>query len=232
MRLAFIFTLLICASGIHAGEPDIDFAGVFDPAAARRPKPGEWFEYIVAFPVDPLENSLRPDAAPPPPSDPAADQGVVMADNETFFIQPAFEPPVSWRQLPLRLTVLGPSDDADGLKVRVTFEGETLEMVLPLLPPTGNTKFHYDEPQPDPKRTGQRIGEHFYEVDVVRHTGEGYGFVRYTNPELPFGIARFATETLDLILIGTGGGLEPDFPLRLREPPQPAPGQLYPEGKP
>ncbi|MCC8189300.1 MAG: hypothetical protein LIP77_01515, partial [Planctomycetes bacterium] len=52
-------------------------------------------------------------------------------------------------------------------------------------------------------------------------------YVRLASPALPYGIARFATEDVDVILVALGDGPPPaEFPLPLAAPPQPPPGRL------
>lgn len=211
-----------------AADPGSGLEAAFGSGSSRKPSPGEWLEYLVAYPADPLENELRPDPAPALPANADDADNFVALDDETFIVKPSFEPAAAWRALPLRLEIIRP--DNDGLRARMTFEGESREVLLPFTAPKIASEFHYEEPQPATERAVHRIGDRVYEVEATRRPAEQYGFVRYEHAELPFGLARFATESVDLILVGMGSGPPPPFPLRLREPVQPPPGRLFAQG--
>lgn len=231
--LVLMIPLLVLSAGFFASAADDAGAlrgvpDIFDATAARRPAAGEWLEYLVAYPVDPLENRLHPRPLPPPPASspaPAAETGGQpdpIGDHPDFI--PVFEPPAVWRSVPLRLEVLGTEDDGT-LRVRMTFAGTTQETALPLPARAEDDPYQYDHPQPEDGRTVHRLVGGEVEVTVRARRGDGYGFVRHYNRDLPFGIARFATPDVDLILIGYGTGEPPAFPLAGQ--PEPAPGTLY-----
>lgn len=205
-----------------------DVPDVFDPSSARRPRPGEWLEYRIAFPVDPLENSLS--AAPVPPLA-AKDQPLSDGDEESLdapfaIIPPVLESPEAWRVLPLRLELREITDE--GVNAVLTFAGESHEVFLPS---SGEepADFYYDERQSVDARTSTIVNGSSIDVEVTRRVADDYGFVRYFSPDVPFGIVRFATENVDLVLVGTGYGRPPEFPLDAGDPNPPA-GALYRNG--
>lgn len=227
MRLLLFPTLLFAISlPLSAVDSGIGVTDVFDPASGRRPIVGEWVEYLVCHPVDPLENSLSPNPiAPPPESDANAAEPLVIDGNVIF--PPIAEPPVSWRALPLRLVFVGREED--GYRVAMTFAGETGEYLLPARPRAAGSgqEFRYKTPQSDPGVARHLVGDLEYEVTVTERRGDTHGFVRYFHRDLPFGIARFATADVDIILVGMGESTPPAFPLALPAPPRPSPGALY-----
>ncbi len=224
---ALALPLLLCLAAAPAGEPagysaaaaPLEVPDLFDPASAKRPKAGEWLEYLVAIPVDPLENSLAPKPIPPPaaalPGEPA----------QEYPYQAAFNPPRAWRTLPLRLVVRRIGDDS--CQAAVTFAGETRELTLPLAPEPAGAAFRYPAPQPTDRKTVHNLNGRPVEVEITRRQGNGYGFVRLSGPDIPFGLARFASENLDLILVGAGHGTPPPFPLAVNGGVNPPPGLLY-----
>lgn len=221
--LVAVIAIALLAMAAPAAEPGRDVPDVFDPAAARRPEAGEWLDYLVAFPVDPLENSLRSDAVPFP-----GDGTDAMEDD--FFPPPHSDPPALWRTLPLRLEVL--QVDAAGVEVRVTFAGQTQDAVLPHDASEPKAEFRYEAPQPPDTQATHRLGDSQLTVNETRRHGEHYGFVRWSDASVPFGIVRFATENVDLILVGMGRGDPPPFPPEQTAPPVPAPGRLYERAMP
>lgn len=224
-----ILLLCLLAASALAGEAVAAqaeaVAGVFAPAAGRQPRPGEWLEYLVAFPVDPLENELRSDPAPPLPAPGGRGAAVVELADGLVITKPEFDPPESWRIVPLRLEVLGRAEQ--DLQVRMTFAGVVHETVLPTTPVPPAVGFRYDEPQPENREIEFRLGDASLMAEVTSRVAENHGFIRYWNAELPFGLARFATGDVDLVLVGMGEGTPPAYPLRLRTPPEPPPGTLY-----
>ena len=208
-----------------------DLADVFDFSQSPRPRPGDWLEYHLAFPVDPLENSLRTDPAPIPgidvsPSAPAdatnADDGAVDF-NSLALLQPLFEPPAAWRTVPVRLEIREVDDE--GCNAEITFANGTRPIRLSASGRGAQAEFHYDAGAEADKQI--RVGGNDYTVHEVRRTGSGYGFVRWFSPEIPFGTVRFATEHIDVQLVGVGRGTPPDFPLRPAAAIAPALGILY-----
>ena len=205
------------AADAGAAVPD-----VFNPGAARHPRAGEWLEYRVAYPADPLENSLDPNPAVPPSATASGQEG---SDTEVAGIHPMSAPPAAWRVLPLRLEILAVEEG--GCRVATTFAGVTREVFMPLTVTGDGAEFHYNAPQPQDGTGTHRVSGTDYPVAVTRRHGDGYGFVRLSNPDLPFGIARFATADVDLILIGAGEGHPPAFPLPDDDAANPPPGMLY-----
>lgn len=203
------------------------FDDVFDFSQAIKPRPGDWLEYHIAFPVDPLENSLSPNPAPtpgvaaapaaPPPASGEADDSLPPA------VQPAFDLAPAWRTVPLRLEIREVDDS--GCNAELTFGGETVSLRLPASGDAAEGSFHYGDGAETERQT--RIGGATYTVREIRRTGSGYGFVRWFSREIPFGTVRFATEDADLRLVGFGRGVPPDFPLRPADEASPAPGILY-----
>lgn len=190
----------------------------FDPAAGRTPNPGEWLEYVVAYPVDPLENSLAPNPLPG-----IAEDGGTAAPAP--LPRPSFEPGEAWRTVPVRLEVLSVANGVMRVRVRMSDRGGEIDIPLTSGVPAD---FHYEDPQPAPEQATQRVDGRAYEVTTLRRNGDGYGFARMNAPEFPFGLGRFATRDVDLILVGMGEGNPPAFPL----PPDeisPPPGMFYRE---
>lgn len=194
-------------------------ANAFATHAARRPDKGEWLEYRLAIPVDPLENSLGPNPLPFPGRD---SPPPVAGESLAYFS--AFDLPTLWRSIPLRLEIL--RVDEASCRVRMTFAGHVSETTIPLFASTGAEAFRYPPPQPLERREVRRIGERDYEGELTIRRGRGYGFARLSHPDIPFGLLRFASENMDLILVGMGAGTPPPYPLPDADiiPP---PGGLY-----
>ncbi len=199
-----------------------DLADVFDFSQATKPRPGDWLEYLVAFPADPLESSLR-NAAGPLPAPPSADAADPDPGAPAQF-QPVFEPPTTWRIVPVRLQIREVDDD--GCNAELTFAGQTVPVRLDASPREAQAEFTYDAGGEAERVV--RIGGAEYRVREVRRTGSGYGFVRWFSAEIPFGTVRFATGHVDVQLVATGRGAPPDeFPSRSASGIAPALGSLY-----
>lgn len=224
-----LFAIFVAwCAGAPALEADLSGAvtDAFDVARAPQPKPGEWLEYRVAFPVDPLEHSLSPDRGETAPSGRTPMRIGGGDEGEYVFFVPHFEPERMWRVAPLRLEVR--EVEADGCNVVMTFAGRSHELFMKKDAGGGDgPDFYYDSEESADARREARIGEHNYEVEEVRRISERYGLVRWTSPEVPFGIVRFATPDLDMALVGMGIGRAPDFPLELRSEIEPPLGLLY-----
>lgn len=216
--------LLVLAAPAAAGDPGESVPDIFDPAAGRRPAVGEWLEYLVAYPADPLENRLGPHPLPPPAGKKPPPKTRVVGPG-LIIDEPVFEPGGAWRALPLRLIVR--EREENGYRVTMTFAGTARDLFLPATRPEKPAEFRYEPPQPEPGNARHRVGDNDFEVRVTERRGRRSGFIRYFHPDLPFGIARFATADLDLILVATGTGEPPPFPAALAEAPNPAPGALY-----
>lgn len=215
-----------------------NFADAFAAESARKPVAGEWAEYRVAFPVDPLENSLRTDPAPLPgveaassrEEDAKAGAGTLAEDtgeHEYEYIQPVFESEVGWRILPVRLIVEGLNDGE--WSVVMEYEGGRETIQLPAAEREPEAEFLYDRDGGGMKRLFLRIDGTEYEIDETRRFGSGYGFVRWFSRAAPFGIVRFATEHVDVMLVGRGDDARsaPEFPLRTPDKIEPPLGLLY-----
>lgn len=218
MRIPSLLPLLfLAASACLAADGDPGAAAaLLDPASFRRPRAGEWLEYRLAYPVDPLENSLSPEPIPPPPS---------AGGGDDAFVPPRFEAPEAWRVLPLRIEVLKVENDR--LRVRMTFAGTSREVDLDLSADRQRSEFHYDPPQPATIVGVHEIDGEEYSVQTIRRRDGRHGFARMTSREAPFGLIRFATANIDLVLVGLGQGHPPDFPLPLRGGVHPPPGLFY-----
>lgn len=224
--LRILVILLAIPLSLTAGDADSTLPDTFDSAIGRRPVAGEWLEYLVAYPIDPLENSLVPNPVPPP-SRSDANQPPPVVTDEYVIHQPISEPFPAWRVLPLRMVLLTVEDN--GYRVAVTFAGTTREHFWPAQPESSNTRapaFQYDMPLTE-QTAEYRVGGERFDALVTKRHGENLGFIRLHHHDIPFGIARFATADIDLILVGMGTNAPPDFPLRLPEQPHPPPGALY-----
>lgn len=205
-----------------------DFTDAFDFSAAVKPRPGDWLEYLVAFPADPLERELgagpddRPGAAAVVERDTSAPAGSIDFDA-LVRLQPVFEPPKGWTAVPVRLSIREVGDD--GCNAEITFAGDTRAVRLPADGGGARAEFQYDSGA-EAERT-LRVGGREYVVRELRRGGPGYGFVRWFSAEIPFGTVRFATELVDMQLVGFGRGTPPDFPVRPEEEIAPPPGALY-----
>lgn len=232
-RLPALFAVVLCVSGLVAAADAVPAdkangnplpTNFFAAARARKPVPGEWIEYRVGFPVDPLENSLRPDPAVLPGVG-TSGSAVEMLDGYEIY-KPAFEPEVSWRVLPLRLEIRQVTPD--GCNAILTFEGSSHQFFLPMESDEAEGELYYDAPKEgDDRSIFVKMGGEEYEVEVIRRSGDGYGFVRYFSPEVPFGVFRFATGDVDLVMVGCGRGRPPAFPLAGDIPIDPPLGRLF-----
>jgi hypothetical protein len=165
---------------------------------------------------------------------------------------PLFTPPLTWKQVPLRLEITQvteteilanlittwtrqavsiPRQKKDPETTSKTGEEPLVQGERQLDPESLATLFG-DAPQPgeqsfilEKDQTGHWLGDMMLSVEREVFTSEA-GFVRLVNSDLPFGLARLATDTLDLVLVEHGRGLAPDFPLPgiHIDPP---PGELY-----
>jgi hypothetical protein len=230
----FVAALAFPAHGADAPLPEsvagAEFADIFDFSQATKPRPGDWLEYLIAFPADPLESSLASsladNAAGAPPGNSPADS--LPADSpggsgSAAPFQLLLDPPVQWRIMPVRLHIRE-VDDA-GCNAEITFADGVWPVRLDAAPQEARAAFHYDEGGETERRV--RVGGNEYAVTEVRRGGSGYGFVRWFSTEIPFGMVRFATEQVDLQLVGLGRGAPPDFPIRLESGIAPALGGLY-----
>ncbi len=233
----------------NAGEPNL--LEVFPKIKnAKIPKKGEWLEYVIAFPLDPLENAMHSLlAADPQTADQTAEQAQTKAAPvaaSPTVPSPSFDPPIVWKAMPLRLEITAVSPQA--LEADMVYEGLRQAVSLPLGPPPedysvpqnhrleqikgdGKTDkealsamFAADAPpaqatdQPETAAgksknlSKQWIGNTEVEVTVESDANPYYGYTRLTNPELPFGIARIASDYVDVILVDHGLGIPPEFP--------------------
>ncbi|MCC8164575.1 MAG: hypothetical protein LIQ31_00135 [Planctomycetes bacterium] len=228
-RAVLCLAVVLCgltwvAGSVHGA--DAVLGGLFDPAGAVEPRPGDWFDYLVAYPVDPLENSLRPEPLSAPLSDRTPTLDDLPADEEYYFFVPNFEAETAWKSVPLRLELR--EIDADGINAIVTFAGKSYPTrLLKPDPESERPDFPFDPPQPEPERLDVTVGAATVTVDAVHRVHDEYGFVRWTSPDVPFGLVRFAGENVDIILIDYGRGAAPDFPQTPRAAPSPPLGALY-----
>lgn len=220
MRRVLFLLLLAFTMPAHASDSALGVPDVFDPSVAKAVTAGQWLEYRVAYQVDPLENSLSTKPLLP------EDAGTV--DPVTGVpMRPAYEPAPVWRVLPLRLEVRRVEEN--GIQVVMRFEDQVQDLFIVSKRGGEPADFHYEAPQPEEKTYFHSVGTNRYDVAVTRRHSPGYGFVRWASPDLPFGLARFATENLDLILVGMGEGDAPEFPLADTAVVLPPPGHLYGE---
>lgn len=222
--------MLALAAGVQAGDPGaappaLALGDAFDPAAVRRPKAGEWLEYLVAIHADPLENNLSAPPAPAPAAPPLPNRPEAESYGREHPYLAAFNPPTVWKVLPLRLEIREVSGDS--CRVAMTFGDEVRTLTLPLAVDPAGAAFRYDPPQPLDRKSVHQVNGRRLEVDLIRREGRNYGFARLSSAELPFGLARFATADVDVILIGTGTGTPPAFPLAAQGAVDPPPGAFY-----
>lgn len=232
MRLSFAAMAILATAAVPtataadaavAESSTPDFPDFFNAEAMRRPLPGEWMEYRVAFPTDQLENSLRADA-----------EDAEISDIRQPDFVPAFDAPPMWRVLPLRLEIREVTED--GANAILTFGGMTHEMFLPKTPGDApDAEFTYDPPKEGEGadrrifiQIGNEAGAEDIEVETIRRvSGDAEGFIRWTNADLPFGLARLATPDVDFLLVARGRGTPPAFPLPDPVTPDPPLGKLW-----
>ncbi|MDR1535226.1 MAG: hypothetical protein LBU64_09045 [Planctomycetota bacterium] len=230
LKLYWLLILFLAAAS-PAGETDplaslANIPDSFLPGSGKPPRAGDWLEYRIAFPIDALERNLSPGLAPVPPEEGSAPSPAPEEENQGDW-ESAFNPPISWRSLPLRLEII--RVEGDNCRLRIVFAGLAREMdqSLALLP--NPPAFFYSPPQPPDAKVIHRAGRLSLEGIKTSRREPGRGFVRISSPEIPFGLLRFATEDLDLVLVGAGRGLSPSFPLPDGDKIDPPLGRLYEE---
>lgn len=180
---------------------------------ARRPRVGEWLTYVVAYRVDPLEHSLRPDNLR---------QNADSLDNESA----PLDVPAIWRTTPLRIVIQQIGEKS--CRVMLTHRGVSREVTLPL--DAAMPDYEYDDDNgdspPPPAEGRHRLRGQDMPVAITTRTGPTGGFVRYYSADVPFGVVRFASEDVDLILVEYGIG-QPSERLPLPSDIVPPPGGLY-----
>ena len=239
-------------------------------SGSKPPRAGEWFEYIVAFPLDPLEHAIRQSINSKPslqgkdgiPSDPPSspDEAITKEPYVPPPPDPEFDPQLIWMTMPLRLEILQTSDT--GCQAMMTYAGLRHEVHIPFSssdspkapvasPVMSPVPAQIDDDVPELETDleemfaqetlaaetsaaeiiNQGSGKHWLgsqgvDVTVEFNNAEHVGFTRLINKDLPFGLARIATDFVDLILVAQGVGFTPDFPSTdiYIEPP---PGQLH-----
>ncbi len=142
---------------------------------------------------------------------------------ELLALQPIFDPPTAWRTLPLRLHIR--EVDENGCNAEMLFGGKSVSLRLSSAREEAHGSFHYNAGTETERR--MRINGTDHAVREIRRSGADYGFVRWFSEEIPFGTVRFATADVDLLLVGFGRGVAPDFPLRPADEADPAAGNLY-----
>ncbi|MCC8179989.1 MAG: hypothetical protein LIP23_03635, partial [Planctomycetes bacterium] len=155
------------------------------------------------------------------------------------FVQPQFDAPVAWSCSPLRISIRQAVEG--GFEATLHIDDTVHQVFLPMPPvqpsqadtpagADGNEAEQSVPPQPGQPARSQRIGEEMLAVEVEESDDAGGRYVRYLNPELPFGLARFASPDVEVILVGAGSPPEPDFPLR-PFPIEPPAGSLMQQGR-
>lgn len=146
-RLAVLFLFLtpfmaMAEERPAAGTGELPFSAV---RGARLPKAGEWLEYVIAFPVDPLEKSIRDFIAPAAPSNNATSSPEPLASGESTPLskiyvidrEPVFETPADWYSMRLRLEIT--SVELDGCHAVMRYENRQDVVVIPFdVDPTGD----------------------------------------------------------------------------------------------
>ncbi|MDR1612208.1 MAG: hypothetical protein LBT97_05420 [Planctomycetota bacterium] len=202
------------------------------------PAVGDWLEYRLAFPVDPLEDSIRRDigsgeeeaesssAAPTPGESDGGGDGASKSSAHLF--EPRFQPETRWNAMPLRLEILGAEPDA--VRVMLTLPGFAHETSVPLGGMAGTGVRHSEIGMAairDRQERRHTVGRREYPVFMERLDDPEKGYIRLVSSELPFGFARFASPHCDLILVDMGGFPAPAFPVQ-DVPVAPPPGKLFP----
>ena len=228
---------------------------------AKAPRPGEWLEYVVSFPLDPLEQSIRASIIPGSDDNERTQTHETRPTPRTATPNPSFDPPIEWGSYPLRLEIL--STTREGCNAIMTFNDLRHEVFLPLAPPRDNAsamaanqaairtpqvtgdapidnaslkdifedaaqQSAFADPENEPIRAkGQHwLGDLAIEVESECVLAPNTGYTRLTSPEVPFGLARFASDFLDLALVAKGMGNPPDFPCPDTQI-EPPPGTLH-----
>jgi hypothetical protein len=158
-RLALLFLFLVPLTAMAGEQPaagmgELPFSVI---RGARLPKAGEWLEYVIAFPVDPLEKSMRdffqpadvPGTAadtPEPPPVPAEN----MPLSQIYLIdrEPVFEAPRDWYSMRLRLEITGV--DQDGCHAVMRYENRQDVVAIPLDVDPAGGKSVIDETEEEP----------------------------------------------------------------------------------
>ncbi|MCC8179990.1 MAG: hypothetical protein LIP23_03640, partial [Planctomycetes bacterium] len=66
--IAAIFVASVFSVNVYAAEAAMpSLPALAASGLGRLPRPGEWLEFTICYPLDPLENSLSPEPQPPPP---------------------------------------------------------------------------------------------------------------------------------------------------------------------
>ncbi|MDR0361795.1 MAG: hypothetical protein LBJ46_03785 [Planctomycetota bacterium] len=207
------------------------------------PAPGDWIEYRIAFPVDPLEDAIRDTLGE------AADNATGgMTNGEPRDMRalgydagfsPNFRPKQRWTVMPLRLEIKAVREG--GLDVLASYPGFAHESFLPLdrsalplpfVPGGDDALAGHASANPDAvvekdfTRLLHAVGSRKYPVSLERCDDPGNGFVRLVSDDLPFGMARFASPHCDLALVAMGSFPAPEFPVSgvVIEPP---PGEFF-----
>lgn len=216
VRYRFLLSslFLVCVVSVVAARDFADgMLDIFASESVPKPRAGQWFEFRLAFPVDPMENALSGSPLPAlveaePIRIPIVPQQGKEKGQEFFITQPDFNPPVVWRTVPLRLEVEEIS--IEGIRLVLTFGGRSYPVTIDHVGDSAvdrfTGKFYYDLSQPEDRSFIYRLGGMDYEVTEVRREHESYGFVRWFCPLVPFGVVRYATRDVDLVLVGMGEG--------------------------
>lgn len=236
LRILCTLAALLCSAAARGEDAPLpppasvagpDFADVFDFSQAARPRPGDWLEYRVAFPADPLESGLNQNAAANAAPGSSAGAGTSTGSGGVDFealarLEPLFEPKASWVVEPVRVQIR--EVFADGCNAEVTFAGETRTVRLAAAD-GAQADFRYDSGA-EAERVVRLSGQE-YTVQEIRRAGSDYGFVRWFSAAVPFGTVRFATEHVDIQLVALGRGAPPVFPVDSEAAVEPAMGELY-----
>lgn len=244
--MAVLTAAMSCVAGAD-GE-----AAKAPPPAAKPLQAGEWAEYLVAYPADALESLLRSQATGEAGAafipDPGVSSGMPIPTPETvwttvplrlefrrgtergFIARMTHPGGMAEVEIPLQSVPLAspdaagpaPADDMDSER----FDG--LSSDDGAAAPDENDGGSQSSPEGRiTAREVIRLDDRDIDVDVETVSEPIGTYVRWTNPDLPFGLARLATPNVDMILTGWGLGTPPPFPLdaaRINPPP----GKLIP----
>lgn len=175
------------------------------------PQPGDWVEYRVAIPADPLEAELI--NSPERYISESREATLPFANTSS---PPTPDLPRRWRQSVFRIEVAVSSPGkCEGV---MTTGKNTYKVDIPLGWLSPRTTESGDSQSPEEVKIETSEVEHMVDGAKITVKTETYnhpitGFTRWTNASVPFGLVRLSTAYLDIVLVGSGNGAQPPFPI-------------------